>query len=138
MKSINLFRFLHYAQIGDVETMFYDKFKALCDAKGVSCNKAALEIGLSNATVPKWKKTGFTPKGDTLSKIAEYFGVTVDFLLGSEQEKTPTENGERKDILDEVDVAFYGDYKVLSEDEKATLRDMARIMRERREKKQEK
>ena len=56
----------------------------------------------------------------------------------SNNEKTPTENGERKDILDEVDVAFYGDYKVLSEDEKATIRDMARIMRERREKKQEK
>ena len=120
--------------------MFYDRFKQLCERKGVSCNKAALEIGLSNATPTKWKKTGATPVGDTLDKIAAYFGVSVDFLMGKENEKTPTENGERfgsNDILDEVDVAFYGDYRQLGEDDKATPRDMARIMRERRAKKQE-
>ena len=118
--------------------MFYDRFKQLCERKGVSCNKAALEIGLSNATPTKWKKTGATPVGDTLDKIAAYFGVSVDFLMGKENEKTPTENSERSgsgDILDEVDVAFYGDYRQLDEDDKATLRDMARIMRERRAKK---
>lgn len=117
--------------------MFYDKFKSLCDSKGISCNKAALEIGLSNATVPKWKKTGFTPRGETLSKIAEYFNVSIGYLLDEEMEKAPTSQGERKDILDEVDVAFYGDYKELSEDDKETLRAMARVMRERRGRKQE-
>lgn len=67
--------------------MFYDRFKQLCDGKGVSCNKAALEIGLSNATPTKWKKTGATPVGETLDKIAAYFGVTVDSLLYGEKEK---------------------------------------------------
>lgn len=62
--------------------MFYDKFKALCDEKGVSCTKAAMQIGLSNATPTKWKKTGATPDGATLSRIAEYFGVSIDSLLG--------------------------------------------------------
>lgn len=109
--------------------MFYDKFKQLCDSRGISCNKAALEIGLSNATPTKWKKTGATPVGETLDRIAAYFDVTTDYLLG--KEKTPTVSGER-DILDEVDVAFYGDYKELSEDDKETLRAMARVMRERR------
>lgn len=117
--------------------MFYDKFKQLCDSRGISCNKAALEIGLSNATVPKWKKTGFTPRGETLSKIADYFEVSIGYLLDEETEKAPTPQGERQDILDEVDVAFYGDYKELTEDDKETLRAMARVMRERRAKKQE-
>lgn len=67
--------------------MFYDRFKALCDAKGVSCNKAAVQIGLSNATPTTWKKRGLTPKGDTLSKIADYFGVTTDYLLTGEQKE---------------------------------------------------
>lgn len=67
--------------------MFYDRFKKLCDAKGISCNKAALEIGLSNATPTKWKKTGATPGGDTLDKIAAYFDVSTDFLLGKEEQK---------------------------------------------------
>lgn len=111
--------------------MFYDRFKQLCERKGVSCNKAALEIGLSNATPTKWKKTGATPVGETLDKIAAYFGVSTDFLLGKE-EKAPTGEGERKDVLDDVDVAFYGEYKELTEDQKATIRDMVAVFRKRK------
>ena len=70
--------------------MFYDRFKEMCTKKGVSCNQAATEIGLSNSTATKWKKTGATPDAKTISKIAEYFGVTVDFLLTGEQ-KTPAD-----------------------------------------------
>lgn len=115
--------------------MFYDRFKQLCERKGVSCNKAALEIGLSNATPTKWKKTGATPVGDTLDKIAAYFGVSVDFLMGKENEKAPTETGkrtERNDVLDDIDIAFYGEFKALSDDQKATIRDMVSVMRKRR------
>ena len=65
--------------------MFYDRFKQLCEQRGISCNKAALEIGLSNATPTKWRKTGAIPTGDTLDRIAQYFGVTTDFLLGNEK-----------------------------------------------------
>lgn len=61
--------------------MFFDTFKALCDKKGVSCKRAAEEIGLSNSIATKWKKTGATPQGETLNLIADYFNVTADFLL---------------------------------------------------------
>lgn len=67
---------------------FYDKFKQLCDKKGVSCNKAALEIGLSNATPTKWKKTGATPDSTTLSRVALYFGCSIEDLLDTEVKKT--------------------------------------------------
>ena len=67
--------------------MFYDRFKQLCEKKGVSCNKAAREIGLSNATPTKWKKTGATPVGETLDRIAAYFDVSTDYLLGIESKK---------------------------------------------------
>lgn len=120
--------------------MFYDRFKELCDQRGITCNRAALDMGLSNATPTAWKKRGLTPKADTLAIIANYFGVTTDYLLGEETAKAPAETDKRSgnsDILDEIDVAFYGDYRQLDEDDKATLRDMARIMRERRAKKQE-
>lgn len=84
--------------------MFYDRFKQLCDDRGVSCNKAALEIGLSNATPTKWRKTGATPNSETLQKIAGYFGVTIQFLLGQEKEKAPalTRKDER-DIARDVE-----------------------------------
>lgn len=88
--------------------MFYDVFKRLCDEKGVSCNRAATEMGLSNATATKWKKTGATPSGDTLSKIAVYFDVSIDDLLGNEEKPAPeNRNGlsikEQKDIAKKVD-----------------------------------
>ena len=113
--------------------MFYDRFKELCDKRGISCNRAALEMGLSNATPTAWKKRGLTPKADTLAIIANYFGVTTDYLLGEETKKAPTETGER-DILDDVDMAFYGEYRELSDDDKETVRDMVRLMRQRKEK----
>lgn len=70
--------------------MFYDKFKELCKARSVSVSKAATDIGLSNSTPTKWKNTNATPDSTTLSKIADYFGVTIDYLLGTEKEKAPT------------------------------------------------
>lgn len=88
--------------------MFFDIFHALCEEKGVSCKKAAAEIGLSNSITTKWKKTGATPGGETLEKVAAYFGVTTDYLLGKNKvravelfpnpggiKKAPTHDGER-------------------------------------------
>ena len=76
--------------------MFYDLFCELCHKKGVSPTRATVEIGLSRTIGTKWKTTGATPQGETLSKIASYFGVSVDYLLGNEpKEKTPADNGER-------------------------------------------
>ena len=88
--------------------MFYDVFKRLCDEKGVSCNRAATEMGLSNATATKWKKTGATPSGDTLSKIAVYFDVSIDDLLGNEEKSAAPKDGEL--VKDEL-IGFYGDVK---------------------------
>lgn len=64
--------------------MFYDTFKRLCDYKGVSVTKATEEIGLARTIATKWKKTGATPRGETLVKIADYFGVSVSYLMDAE------------------------------------------------------
>lgn len=63
--------------------MFFDIFYDLCKENGVSCKRAAEEIGLSNSITTKWKKTGATPNTDTLNKIAKYFNVSVDYLAGN-------------------------------------------------------
>ena len=81
--------------------MFYDLYAALCKQNGVSCSRAAAEIGLSNSTVTKWKKAGATPTGDTLARVAAYFGVPADDLL----RHTPP-----GPVSDEL-IAFYGRVK---------------------------
>lgn len=112
--------------------MFYDRFKQLCDQKGVSCNRAALEIGLSNATPTKWKKTKATPSGETLDKIAAYFGVSTDYLLGKKTEKASTENGERQMSDEELKFALWGDCTDVSDDDLDDVRRYAAFVRERK------
>ena len=62
--------------------MFYDRFKLLCERKGISCTKAATENGFSNSTPTKWKKKAATPDGSTVSILADYFNVPVEYLMG--------------------------------------------------------
>lgn len=80
----NFFKLLRFAQIQGGVFVFFDVFSELCQRHNVSCKKAALDIGLSNSITSKWKRTGATPNGETLQKIADYFGVTVGSLLGEE------------------------------------------------------
>lgn len=67
--------------------MFYDIFKRLCEEKGITPTKASAEIGFSKGSVSYWKKKwtqGEDAKPDsyTAAKIADFFGVSVDYLLG--------------------------------------------------------
>ena len=110
--------------------MFFAKLKKLCDERGISTYKACTDIGLNRAAVAKWKN-GSIPSGSTATKLAAYFGVSVDYLLDNENKKAPTVSDER-DILDEVDIGFYQGFKELDEADKEVLRDMVRVMRERR------
>lgn len=78
--------------------MFYDVYTQLCLAKGVSRSRAASDMGLSNSTVTKWKKTGATPSGETMAKIAAYFGVSVDDLINQKNNPAPKSRVTDEDI----------------------------------------
>ncbi len=86
--------------------MFYDEFVKLCKIKGVSRQKACIDCDVSRTAWNKWKN-GATPNGATIQKIADYFGVSVDFLLTGE-EKAPTSEGERRVNDDDIKLALFG------------------------------
>lgn len=72
--------------------MFYDIFVELCARKGVSPSRAVLDMGFSKSIITGWKK-GATPSDANLIRIADYFGVTVDYFkerLG--QKEKPVED----------------------------------------------
>lgn len=69
-----------------VKSTFYERFKELCVMMGVSVSRAATDIGLSNSTPTKWKKTGALPDSTTLSKISSYFQVPFDYLVGQPED----------------------------------------------------
>jgi transcriptional regulator with XRE-family HTH domain len=65
--------------------MFYSVFKDLCNKNGETPNAVAVKLGFSQAAAPYWKKSEKAPKREGLEKIAEYFGVSVDYLLEKEK-----------------------------------------------------
>lgn len=89
--------------------MFYDTFLSLCSEKGLKPGRVADEIGINRGTVTSWKKCGYTPRAEVLQRIADYFGVTVDYLLGKVSE--PFLSVDKKGILRIDDDAFAGTQK---------------------------
>ncbi len=121
--------------------MFYDLFCELCKSKGTSVTRATMEIGLSRTIGTKWKNTGATPNGETLNKIADYFGVTVDYLLGAEKDKAPVPEGKRIISDDDLKAAFWGGEQDLTQKELDEMwddvREYARYKAEQRRKKKQ-
>ena len=76
-----------FAQTKEADFVFYDLFCQLCEKKGISVTRATVDMGLSRTIGSKWKRTGATPNGETLNRIAEYFGVTTDYLLTGEKKQ---------------------------------------------------
>lgn len=60
---------------------FWETFYNLCTENGTKPNPVAKEIGVSSATVTKWKN-GATPSYETARKIADFFSVSVSYLMG--------------------------------------------------------
>lgn len=62
---------------------FYERYKILCAEKGYRPQSAEIleTLGVSSGTITGWRK-GSIPDFKTLQKIADYFGVTVGYLMG--------------------------------------------------------
>lgn len=86
--------------------MFYDLFKKLCDDRNISVSKACIEIGLSRSIAAKWKNAKTNPSADVLPKIAKYFGVSVDYLLGAEEKMPALTSKDERDISKKLEEAL--------------------------------
>ena len=76
----------------------YEKFEQLLKSRGVSAYRVSKETGINQQTFSKWKKGISSPKTDKLQKIADYFGVSVDYLIGSSH----SDDTEFQDYLEEL------------------------------------
>lgn len=68
---------------------FIERLDELLKEKGVSAHKMSLDLGLSKSAVTAWRDRGNIPTGDVLQKMADYFGVSVDYLLGRSDNPSP-------------------------------------------------
>lgn len=59
----------------------YDIFEKLCESNNVTPYQVCKETGITTATISNWKAGRYVPKQDKMKKIADYFKVTVDYLM---------------------------------------------------------
>ena len=60
----------------------YKKYEALRDKAGLTDYAVAQATGIPAQTISAWKNDLYTPKVDKLQKIARYFGVSIEDLIG--------------------------------------------------------
>lgn len=83
----------------------YKKIKGLCDAKGTNITKVCKEIDIPRSVLSELS-SGRTKQlsNKYLPIVAEYFGVSVDYLLGNEKKPSgETSGGHNVEVLDEND-----------------------------------
>ena len=83
--------------------MFKDIFIRLCSERNIAPTVVCKAIGLSNAAYSAWDNNS-VPRQTTLKKLADYFNVSVDYLLGKEEAApaSPIDNN-KKELFDHID-----------------------------------
>lgn len=59
--------------------MLYDRVKQLCNKNGITIAELEQAVTLGNGTVRRWNSS--FPSADRLARVADYFKVSVDYLL---------------------------------------------------------
>ena len=94
-----------------------NKIKALCEEKQITITELERLVGIGRSTIRNWNKS--YPTSDKLQKVADYFHVSVDYLLGREEKlNTLTQEDEldlaktmskiRKQLMTEQTLMFDG------------------------------
>ena len=81
------------------------KLRELRKQCGMTMKELGLALGLAESTISQYERGNRQPDFETLLKLGEFFGVSVDYILGNE--KTPTETGERTITEDDIKAAFF-------------------------------
>lgn len=68
--------------------MFYKRLVALCAEKNTNPTALCDALGFAQSAATRWKQ-GSVPRDITLRKIADYFGVSVSYLLGVVDDPDP-------------------------------------------------
>lgn len=82
--------------------MFWERFYNLCIQNGKKPNPLGKEIGISSGIISKWK-TGSIPNGENLILLSNYFNVSIDYLLGREEQNSKISECNKFSVPDSPD-----------------------------------
>ena len=111
----------------------YKKIDKLLSEHGISGAKMSADLGMSRSFMTELRKgRAKSIKIETAQKIADYFNVSVAYLMNDDAEKAPTNTGERKMSDEELKFALWGDCADVSDEDLADVRRYAAFVRERK------
>lgn len=121
-------------------TPFWNRFTGLCEEKNITPNRVMLDTGLNTGNPSFWKN-GRIPSNKILVALSDYFGVSIDYLLGgtkenqtAEEPNTKTNNAPDNGMSGDELLAFalYGtEYKSISKEKLAEIRRYAEFIKDK-------
>ena len=111
------------------------KIRELRKKCGITMKELGTAIGVAESTISQYETGKRQPDYETLLKIAEFFGVTTDYLLTGEDTKKAPTDGERDMTMDDFTYAMQNEAKDLTDMDKQILLSMAKQLNDARKKK---
>lgn len=62
--------------------MIFEKIKKLAEKEGISISELESSCNIGNGTISKWNNS--SPTVANLKKVADYFGVSIEYLIDNE------------------------------------------------------
>ena len=95
----------------------YDIFEKLCESHHVTPYRVCKETGLTTATISNWKAGRYVPKADKLQKIADFFEVSLEYLMTGKEDTEKKEPAlTRKDERDIEKILEHTKEQLLSQE----------------------
>ena len=94
----------------------FEKIKTLAQKRKITIAELERATGISNGQIRRWDFS--SPKAENLEKVADYFGVTTDYLLGREKKKLE----KNVDLSDDTVIMTYQGKPLSPEDRELILR----------------
>ena len=101
----------------------YEILAQLMKERGLTAYRVSMDTGVSQATLSDWKRGRSTPKLPKLQKLADYFGVSLEYLMGTQPSDPATHAAPPTDA--NLKLALFGSRDIddaLLEDVKAFAR----------------
>ena len=99
----------------------FERIKEISKERGLNLKKTAIEAGLSENAIYKWKTQ--TPQSNALQAVADVLGVSVDYLLGNTDDMHTNKNAPTDaDLEDALDGAVAYGGKPMSDNDRKILK----------------
>lgn len=105
----------------DKTNLFSKRLRILRKGKQLTQAQLGALLNLENSTISSYERNIIMPSSDVLLKIAKYFNVSVDYLIGNTDEMHGQKEKSIDEIMQDVEVLFYNSGRDLNDDKKRML-----------------